>query len=314
MRAAFATTLAELAAEDERILLLTGDLGYKALEPVSERFPERFVNVGVAEQNMMGLATGLAECGFIPFCYSIVTFASLRGYEFIRNGPLAHELPVRIVGVGGGFDYGSAGSSHHGLEDIAVFRAQPGLRVLAPADSAQMARMLRATWALDGPTYYRIGKDDRLVVPGLDGRFTLGRSETLREGSEILLFVTGSLAAEAMAAAEALFEDGIGTRVVLVSTLSPANPDDIASHLSAFSCCLTVEGHYINGGLGSLVAEAIAEGGSRTRLHRLGVRERDSGISGSASYLLERHGLSARAIAAAARAALVAQPHRHATS
>ena len=139
MRAAFATTLAELAERDQRILLLTGDLGYRALEPFSERFPRRFFNVGVAEQNMVGLATGLAECGFVPFVYSIATFASLRAYEFIRNGPVAHGLRVRIVGVGGGFDYGSAGPTHHGLEDVGVLRLQPGLTVVAPADCEQTA-------------------------------------------------------------------------------------------------------------------------------------------------------------------------------
>src|SRR6267378_8244792 len=137
MRAAFANTLAELAARDPRILLLTADLGYKALEPFADKFPDRFINVGVAEQNMVGLATGLAEAGFIPFVYSIVTFAVLRPYEFIRNGPVLHRLPVRIVGVGGGVEYGLNGLSHYGLEDIAVMRAQPGVTVIAPSDHQQ---------------------------------------------------------------------------------------------------------------------------------------------------------------------------------
>src|SRR2546421_8509146 len=150
MRRAFINTLVELAEHDPRIMLLTGDLGYLALEPFSERFPDRFFNVGVAEQNMVGLATGLAEAGFIPFVYSIVTFASLRPYEFIRNGPILHRLPVRIVGVGGGFEYGPQGLSHHGLEDVGVMRVQPGMTVVAPADHRQMATALRATWDLPG--------------------------------------------------------------------------------------------------------------------------------------------------------------------
>ncbi len=112
MRRTFVRTLAGLAEKDERILLLTGDLGYTVIEPFAERFPRRFFNVGVAEQNMIGLATGLAESGFIPFVYSITTFVAMRAYEFIRNGPLAHGLPVRIIGVGGGFEYGHAGFTH----------------------------------------------------------------------------------------------------------------------------------------------------------------------------------------------------------
>src|SRR5438477_3970004 len=129
MRRAFTNTLVELAEHDPRIMLLTGDLGYLALEPFSERFPDRFFNVGVAEQNMVGIATGLAEAGFIPFVYSIVTFATLRAYEFIRNGPILHRLPVRIFGIGGGFEYGSGGPTHYGLEDVAVMRTQPGISV-----------------------------------------------------------------------------------------------------------------------------------------------------------------------------------------
>src|SRR5438132_7656876 len=146
MRKAFVRTLTEIGAADSRVLLLTGDLGYNALEPFAERFPGRFFNVGVAEQNMVGLATGLAESGFVPFVYSIATFASLRPYEFIRNGPILHRLKVRIVGVGGGFEYGSAGSTHHAIEDLGVMRVQPGLTVIAPADPRQTRSALQQTW------------------------------------------------------------------------------------------------------------------------------------------------------------------------
>ena len=135
MRAAFIETLTELAAGDSRIMLLTGDLGYMALEPFIEKHPDRFFNVGVAEQNMVGVATGLAEAGFIPFVYSITPFAVLRPYEFIRNGPIQHQLPVRIVGVGGGMEYGQNGLSHYGLEDVAVMRAQPAISIIAPGRS-----------------------------------------------------------------------------------------------------------------------------------------------------------------------------------
>src|SRR5690242_10172481 len=137
MRQAFTKALTHIAENDPRIVLLTADLGYTVLEPFAERFPDRFFNVGVAEQNMVGLATGLAESGFIPFVYSIATFACLRPYEFIRNGPVLQRLPVRIVGVGGGFEYGPAGPTHHAVEDVGVLRLQPGLAVVCPADYQQ---------------------------------------------------------------------------------------------------------------------------------------------------------------------------------
>src|SRR5204863_5693681 len=196
--------LVELAAADRRIILLTGDLGCMALEPFMERFPERFVNVGVAEQNMVGIATGLAEAGFVPFVYSIVTFATLRPYEFVRNGPVWHRLPVRIVGVGGGFEYGPQGLSHHGLEDVAVMRVQPGMTVVAPADHEQMASALRATWNAAGPVYYRIGKDDKTVVPGLGARFRPGHVEIVNDGTDVALVAMGSVATGAGAAAQCL--------------------------------------------------------------------------------------------------------------
>jgi transketolase len=304
LRAAFASTLAELAERDERILLLTGDLGYKALEPFSERFPRRFFNVGVAEQNLVGLATGLAECGFLPFVYSIATFASLRAYEFIRNGPVAHGLPVRIAGVGGGFDYGSAGPTHHGIEDVGVLRLQTGLTILAPADPAQARTILLDTWDRPGPIYYRLGKDDRTFVSGLDGRFQMGRSEVLRRGEDLLLLVSGSLTLEALAACDELRAAGIHATLALVSTLSPVPAADLRERLEGFAKVVTIEAHHAAGGLGTIVAEVIAENGLACRLIRLGVREGADGTSGSLRYLLDRHGLSKEAIVAAARNAV----------
>jgi transketolase len=304
MRQAFARTLVELAAADPRILLLTGDLGYMALEPFSERFPDRFFNAGVAEQNMVGVATGLAEAGFVPFVYSIVTFASLRPYEFIRNGPVLHQLPVRIVGVGGGFEYGPQGATHHGLEDLGVMRIQPGMTVIAATDHVQYAAALRATWDLPGPVYYRIGKDDRTVVPGLDGRFRLGRAELLRPGRDVCLVATGSVAIEAEAAATALAERGVDCGLLIVACLQPAPADDIAEVLAGTRVALTVEAHYAAGGLGSLVAEVVAERGLGCRVRRCAVRRTPDGVSGSQRFMHELHGLSREALAATALEAL----------
>src|SRR5882724_11531146 len=167
MRGAFIRTLAEIAEHDSRVLLLTGDLGFMALEPFADRFPDRFFNVGVAEQNLVGIATGLAEAGFIPFVYSIVTFASLRPFEFIRNGPVLHHLPVRVVGMGMGFGYGPSGATHYALEDVAALGTLLGLTIVIPASPGQAVTAIRDTQTLDGPVYYSLGKDDRITVPGL---------------------------------------------------------------------------------------------------------------------------------------------------
>jgi transketolase len=304
MRSAFIRTLEELAERDQRILLLTGDLGYMVLESFAEKFPERFFNLGVAEQNMVGVATGLAEAGFTPFVYSIATFAALRPFEFIRNGPILHHLPVRIVGIGGGFEYGVNGASHFGLEDVSLMRGQPGMTVIAPADHEQARAALLATWDLPGPVYYRIGKDDSARVPRLGGRFELGRAQVIREGDDLLLIAMGSIASEAAAAAEALSAQGISCTVLVVASMSPAPADDLAEVLARFPVALTIEAHYVVGGLGSLVSEVIAERGLRCRVIRCGVKDSPNGWSGSQSYLLQTNGLSSDMLVASGLNAL----------
>lgn len=297
MRAAFVNTLVQLATEDPRILLLTGDLGYLVLEPFANKFPNRFFNVGVAEQNMVGLATGLAESGFIPFLYSIATFAALRPYEFIRNGPILHQFPVRIIGVGGGFEYGHNGLTHHGLEDVAVMRTQPGITVIAPADGEQTRTAILQTWDLPGPIYYRIGKDDKIAIPGLDGRFQLGQIQLIGKGKDLLLIAMGSITSEVVAAAEDLAIQGIACTVVVVASLNPAPINDLAKVLANFPLALTIEAHYLVGGLGSLVSEVVAENGLKCRIVRCGVNTIPDGISGSQNYFYHKHGISSKMLA-----------------
>lgn len=303
MRDDFVAELSELAAIDERVVLLTGDLGYLVLDAFSSRFPDRFFNVGVAEQNMVGIATGLAEAGYVPFVYSIATFATMRPYEFLRNGPVLHRLPVRIVGVGGGFDYGYNGITHFALEDYAVMRAQPDLMVVAPADSAQARATVRATRAITGPIYFRIGKRGT-PVPGLDGRFAAGDIQLIGDGTDVALIAIGSIAREAQLAAETLAEEGIAATVAVVSTFNPSPVEGLVELLGRMSLAISIETHYLNGGLGSLVAETIAENGLNCRLIRAGVDVVPRGIAGSQEFLEDRFGLSAPRLVAMAHAAL----------
>jgi transketolase len=300
VRGAFVRGMVEIAAKDERVMLLTADLGFMALEPFARAYPDRFLNVGVAEQDMVGIACGLAEAGYLPFCYSIATFASMRGYEFIRNAAALHRLPIRIVGVGGGFEYASAGASHHALEDIAIMRAQSGITVIAPADFGQTLSALKATWDLPVLVYYRIGKDDRREVPGLDGRFELGRVEVVGGGKDLLLLSTGSVSTEAAAACETLEARGVYATLGVVSTLNPAPAEHLLRLLREFPAVVTVEAHSINGGLGSLACEVIAENRLACTAVRLGVCGATSGVTGSEAYLLRQHGLDRDSVATTA--------------
>lgn len=303
MRHAFVDSLVELAERDESVVLLTGDLGYSVLEPFAERHPERFFNVGVAEQNLIGLATGLASFGFKPFAYSIATFVSMRAYEFVRNGPVLHDLPVRVVGVGEGFDYGPNGATHFPLEDIALMRAQPRLAVVAPADLAQARSAVLALADLPGPAYLKLGKGGR-AVPGLDGRFGLGRAELIGEGEDVALLAYGSMVAEAVDAAALLEVEGVRATVGVIASLAPPPVRDLVDLLDRVPLAVALEAHYVTGGLGSLVSEVVAERSLGCRVVRQGVTDLPPGDTGSAAFLNARHGLTARAVARSAMSVL----------
>jgi transketolase len=295
VRNAFIGALLEIAEEDPRIVFLTGDLGFMVLEPFAERIPERFINVGVAEQNMIGLATGLADAGLVPFVYSIATFASMRPYEFIRNGPLLHLLPVRIVGVGAGLDYGHNGITHYELEDVAIMRAQPDMTIIAPADPAQAVTAVRCSVDIAGPIYFRIGKASA-EVPNLGGRFALGRLERVSEGDDVAVIALGSIAGEAVEAADMLAARDVSVAVAVVASVQPAPLEDLLELLAEVPDVVTVEAHDRTGGLGSLVAEVIAEHGLRCRLTRHAVEVMPRGVTGTLPFLNDVHRLSARSL------------------
>jgi len=303
VRSEFIRSLVALAERDPRVVLLTGDLGFTVVEDFAERFPQRFVNVGVAEQNMLGVATGLAEAGFVPFVYSIATFATMRPYEFIRNGPLLHGLPVRVVGVGGGLDYGNNGITHYALEDVALMRVQPKMMVVAPADPDQARTAVAATADVRGPIYFRVGKGAQ-SIPELGGRFSPGRAELLLEGGDVAIVALGASTRTALDAAALLAQSGVEAAVATVSSFNPSPTADIAKLLDSVPLAVTVEAHYLNGGLGSFVAEVIAEHGLNVRLVRSAVGEMPRAISGTQQYLLERYGLTPRMVADSALASL----------
>lgn len=297
MRTAFIDTLVEMARDDARIFLLTADLGWSVLEKFAQAYPDRFLNVGVAEQNLAGIATGLAQVGYVPFIYSIANFVTMRCYEQIRNGPVLHGLPVRIVGVGGGYAYGHAGPTHHALEDLAIGRTQPGLTVIAPADPRQTRAALLATADLAGPIYLRVGKGNNPEIPGLEGRFALNRPEIARPGTDLLYLATGGIALEAVKAAGLVRRSGVSAAVAVLAHLGFSASEELRDLLARYPAVITVEEGYTAGGLGSLTAETIAQANLRCQLSIQGVRKPFSGTSGSPAYLQAQHGLSAEHLA-----------------
>ena len=286
MRPAFVEALCEAAAADERIWLLCGDLGYGALERFRENFPRRYLNVGVAEQNMTGIAAGMARCGKIPFTYSIANFPTLRCIEQIRNDVSYHGCNVKIVAVGAGFSYGAQGYTHHGVEDIAMMRALPEMVVVSPADPVETRLATRAIAAYDGPCYLRIGKAGEPVVHETTPELRLGRAIQLSEGKDVTLIGTGALMKQVVEAGQRLRAGGIQARVVSMHTISPLDVEAVRAAATETRAIVTVEEHSVTGGLGSAVAEVLAEmDGPRVRFRRVGVPARRYHEIGAQSYM-----------------------------
>jgi transketolase len=296
MRKAVIHELTELARADERLVLLTGDLGFMVIEEFADTHPARFINMGVAEANMMGVAAGLALEGYRPYCYSIATFASLRPFEQLRNGAHLHESQVRVIAVGGGFGYGTAGITHHAVEDVAVMRTLPHMRVVVPADDRDAAAAVRILHNEPGPTYFRLAKDSR-VLDALPGTFDDTRLQVVGDG-DVLLLALGTIADEAMRAHASLASRGIHVRVAIATCIAPAPLAHLAELLGAAGSVVTLEDHVLPGGLGSQAAEVIAEQGLGCRLLRLGIEETHSSTVGSEAFLRRRAGLDSETVAA----------------
>ena len=304
MRPAFARTLVALAAEDPRVFLVVGDVGFGVIEEFAARFPDRFLNVGVAEANLAGVSAGLALAGMVPFAYSIANFPSLRCLEQVRNDVCYNAANVKIVSVGGGLAYGSLGATHHATEDLAVMRALPGLVVVSPADPIETALATRAAVAHDGPVYLRLGRGGEPAIYAAPPEFALGRAIVVREGADVTLIAMGAITHDALAAADGLALEGIAARVLSMHTLKPLDVEAVRAAAEETGGIVTVEEHSVIGGLGSAVAEVIADRGLRPRaFRRLALPDAFAHRVGSREYLLAASGLTTETIARAAREA-----------
>jgi transketolase len=299
VRNAFLDTLFELAQQDERVVFITGDLGYRVVEKFMEQRPRQFLNAGVAEQNMTGLAAGMALSGKIVFTYSIGNFPTMRCLEQIRNDVCYHEANVKIVTVGGGFAYGPMGVTHHAIEDLAVMRAIPGLMVVAPGDPVETRAATRAITAHPGPCYLRLGKAGEPTVHPGPIEFQLGKAIRFREGRDLTLISTGGMLQTAAKAAERLATQGIQTRVLSMHTLKPLDESAVLAAARETGCVATLEEHSVNGSLGSAVAELLAETWDvKVPFKRIGMPPIFSPHIGSQEYMLQKHGLNDEAVAA----------------
>ena len=297
MRNAFAEEITKLAAADERVVLLSGDIGNKLFDDFKKVDARRFFNCGVAEPNMMGVAAGMAMSGLRPVVYTITPFTTTRCFEQIRVDVCYHAAPVIIVGTGSGLSYAELGPTHHSLEDLAILRTLPGIRVLAPCDSTELRLALHAALRQDSPVYIRIGKKGEPAIHRDAPEFEIGRAIVLRPGTDVALLCAGTICAEALAAADLLAADGISAEVVSFHTVKPLDEDYLERAHSRFGLIATIEEHGRIGGFGSAVAEWRAERATSIRQLMFGTADEFHHEVGSRDYLRGRNGITAPAIA-----------------
>ncbi len=296
MRTTFAQTLLHLAHKDPRIMLLTGDLGYAVFESWQREIPKQLLNMGVAEQNMTGVAAGLAMEGLRPVIYSIVPFATMRNFEQIRNDICYQNLNVKIVGVGAGFSYGPYGHTHHGLEDIGILRTLPNIVILAPGDPVEAELATKAMMAHRGPVYLRLGKASEPVLYEKNPDFRIGKGILMKEGHDVTLIAASTMLEHAVAAADFLRTNNVSVRLVSMPSIKPLDEVIILDSMKKTRVMVTVEEHSIIGGLGSAVSEVVAQSGRGVTFKRIAVPDRITKGMGRQEYMREQSGLMVKQI------------------
>ena len=299
--APFGHALVKAAEKDPRIVGMTADLGkYTDMLPFAERFPERYIQAGMAEQNLIGMAAGLARTGFTPFATTYAVFATRRAYDFIAIGAALSGTNVKIVAGLPGLTTGYGGT-HQGIEDLALMRAVPNLTVIDPCDATEIEQAVPAIAAHRGPVYLRLLRGQVPRVLDASYRFEIGRSRLLRDGEDVALVSTGLMTARALEAAERLAAEGVEAAVLHVSTLKPFDREGVAALLRRVPRVVTAENHVVTGGLASAVADLAVDAGLRIRLARVGIPDCFC-ESGSLPYLQRKYGLDVEAVVAAAKA------------
>ena len=297
MRTRAVSTLLSIAQQDRNVLLVTGDLGFGVLKPFWDNLPEQIINAGIAEQNMTGVAAGLALEGKTVFTYSIGNFPTLRCLEQIRNDCAYHNANVKVICVGGGFVYGSLGMSHHATEDLSVMRALPNVTILAPGDADEAEGCVRAMYETPGTFYLRLGRGGEPKIRNTPTEFSLGKALKVCDGQHLAIFTTGGIFDEAAAAAELLRQHGICPAMYTFPTVKPIDRACIEACAAQYELLVTVEENTVIGGFGSAVAEVLSEKPRTAGLMKIGLEDTYSTLVGTQKYLRDCYGLSGEKIA-----------------
>ena len=294
-RDAYGEALEKLGSTNKDVVVLDADLsGSTKTAAFGKAYPDRFFNVGIAEQNLIATAAGLATTGKIPFASTFAVFATGRAFEIIRNSVCYPELNVKIAATHAGLTVGEDGATHQSVEDISLMRSLPNMVVLNPADGIEAKQCIYKAAEHDGPVYIRLGRSKVPNIFDENYEFEIGKAVELREGNGVTLIATGIMVAKALEAAETLAEEGISARVINMSTIKPIDDDIIIKAAKETKGIVTIEEHSVIGGLGSAVAEVLAKN-HPTHMGIIGIED-SFGESGDADTLLERYGLDTEKI------------------
>ena len=298
MRTTFISTLTSLAEQDDRIFLITPDMGFSVLEAFQERFPDRFLNVGIAESNAVGIASGLALSGRIVYVYSIIPFVCMRPFEQVRVDAAYMNTNVRLVGVGAGLSYGPAGATHHAVEDLALMRALPNMSVVSPCDPWEVTQAVNLSVQHQGPMYIRLARNGEPVLSDSAKSLSFGQINPLRraENARVLVLVTGNACEIALRVHAGLAQHGFAADLISVPFLKPLDEQALLSEMSRRQMVVTIEEHCRIGGLGSAVAEVIAVNRQRPLLKNYNLGDRYSHYVGNQQHIREQFGFTSEVI------------------
>jgi transketolase len=288
MRTTFIQTLTEEAKLNENIFIITPDLGFSVLEKFRDLFPNRFLNVGIAEQNAVGVAAGLALSGKIVYVYSIVPFVTMRCFEQVRVDVAYMNTNVRLVGVGAGLSYGPAGATHHSIEDIAIMRNLPNMTVCCPGDPIEVREIVRQSVGYQGPMYIRLGKNGEPVIHNENQAITIGQAVQVTQGQDLIIITTSNMLEEGKHIVDSMQDKGKSVALISMHTIKPFDIQTVLDLIKTGIPMVTLEEHNIIGGLGSAVAEVIAESGQAVRFKRIGIQDIFCHEVGSQQYLRDK--------------------------
>ena len=273
MQKQYINSIYKLIKNDKNVISCLSDSGTDYDEMLAREFPNQVINFGISENNKVAAAAGMARCGKVPFVYTTNAFLAYRSFEFIRDDVCLQNTNVKLIGMGCGLSWSTLGSTHHTTEDLSVLKSLPNLTILSPCSPLELSYSIEEAYKISGPVYIRIGMGGEKEIYSKDYKFKIGKNNVVKRGKDILIYTTGSIISNVLDAAEKLEKKGISVKVVNISSIKPFDSDSVIKNAKKFKTIVSVEEHSIIGGIGSSIADVIAEKGLNSKLVKIGLND-----------------------------------------